>query len=149
MRIYLLIYEGAKYVFNLIKEKAEKELHDYIKQNLSNYDIYVKNNNGFINFNYYNLGIGPAVTIHPSMEFINLLECTVRLETDFNHSIIEYDLLKDKVISCKSRYSDRDIPLMNAFFKPKLELAYEQYKKGIAPSLYTEIAKLRQFIAGK
>lgn len=151
------LIEIGDYLFDKLKTEADKQLEEYIEQNINNQSFWTENNNEHYNFFTRTLSFKdecPQQRIDKDVSYYEIGEGIVTLIV--NRILCVYDFNQDKFIRLTSEYSRADekkdfTPLEVFYNKMELSqiLAVEQYKRGVAHKTFTEIVNLNKWLEGK
>lgn len=149
------------YLFNMIKNKADKELKEYIDANINNFDFYTEqipmneqeydgkfvfftNHIYFEESEYYK-------NQNMEMDLCEIAEGIVELNINSCDITFDFRLNEFTKITKGSHNDKRIVTPLEVFYSGMLHkiLAFEQYKKGIAHKAFTEIINLGKFLEGK
>jgi hypothetical protein len=138
-----------EYLVNQYKTLADEQLQSYIEQHLNDYGIYELTSNCFSNILKY-AGEEPDMNFHDELKLDQVIDGIVGIR--INHTVCKYNFADGKPVGY---FDDNNKPLpktpLNVFYGGVLDrlLAVEQYRRGLAPPVYTEFAKLNSFLKGK
>ncbi len=142
-----------KYLFSKIKEQADKQLKEYIENNINNTDFYTeKNEYGYVFWGRQNTWHNKYPEIREDISLClndigegNIL-CII------NNTECIFNFMKDEFTEIKKQYNNQEEKTpIDIFYGGGLNfiIAIEQYRKGIAHKGFTEIVNLNNFLEGK
>lgn len=144
-------------IYNQLDKIARKNIIIFLEKNINNISHFFKNSeNGEYTLSLYDIGKDIANDSHFSVEnviksFLEHFEYKdidrgiIELSNKSGNETISFDMKQMK-------FENDDIDIFKKMYSlPILEkiLAYEQYKRGIAPPFYNEVAKIKGFLEGK
>jgi hypothetical protein len=133
-----------------LKTLANEQLAEYLEQNIHDFSAYEIRNESLKSL-LSTAGAEPNVQLYKGLRWSNVIDGIVGLEV--NRTVCLYDFTRNKICGYRKAYSDEpiDVTLLYIFYGEYLDriLALEQYKRGLAPPVYAETAKLSQFLNGK
>jgi len=139
-----------QYLLDKFKSLADKQLKDYLDQNIGDMSIYDIHDDRFEHL-WRNAGCEPNSHTQESICCRQAIDGVIGFEVGNNDCL--YDLASNKVIGYSNEYSEEEqgITPMRIFFGNHLncQLALEQYKRGFSPPFYIELVKLNHFLRGK
>jgi hypothetical protein len=140
-----------EHLLDKFRTLADEELTEYLEEHIRDMSIYTPAEDGFGRF-WQNAGQKQNVQIYSSARYDKTIDGIVGLE--LNQRICLYDFVNKKVTGYIDDYNkdkSLDTTLMKVFYSMYLDqiLALEQYNRGLAPPIYTELAKLNRFLNGK
>ena len=150
-------YNISDFVYNKLKELADKELEQYLNKNINNMKLYKIKDNSWgssdIWFNLYKCKDEHEVKVeYVNSDYNEITEGIMSI--CYNHChICKYDLNEGKFISLmEERYGKTKIktPLEIIYCEDLTQLLLvEQYKRGTCHKAFTELVNLNKFLKDK
>lgn len=148
-KTYVSLYN---YLYDKLKVEADKQLKEYINNNINNKDFYTKKDeyNHFFRDNLFADGELPNIKKEIKIYLDGIAEGVVNCIIG-GYISCKYDIIQDKFIEIKEHYNSKRITPLDVFYGCYLDyiLAIEQYNRGIAHKAFTEIVNLNKFLKGK
>jgi len=141
-------------IYDKLKAMADAELKSFIDSNIERKDFYTQKSEygryTFFEESRYS-DVIPKEQFSLGITYSRITEGVI--EGTINHVQFAYDLIQGEFTEIKNCYGDRDTlaPIDVFYSQPeRLErLAIEQYLKGIAHPVFTEMVNLNKFLQGK
>ena len=142
-----------QYLFDKFKALADEELKEYLNRHISDMTIHDPSRDTCA-LVWHIAGQEPAIRFQKSVQCKYVIDGIVGIE--INHTVCFYDFASNEIAGYRNAWNAyEDKPLnttpMRVFYGEYLDrlLALEQYKRGLAPPYYVELAKLNRFLDGK
>ena len=134
------------HLFEKYKALADAQLAEYLEKHIN--DALVATD--FSSF-WYDAGKPPTFRYDENLRLERVIDGLVGIE--INHTVCIYNFAAGKLAGYRMRYQDAEqatTPL-KVFYGDRLVqiLLLEQYRRGLAPPVYAELARLNAFLEGK
>ena len=144
-------------IYNTLKRILNNNIDKFVEKNINNISyLFETNKSDYENINLYEMGKDIREnqyygldrnirTILNNFEYKDISMGEVQLSTRTGYVNFIFDMKKMK-------FEDEEIKIFKAIYELsslKKILAYEQYKIGLTPPYYNEVAKINQFLEGK
>ena len=140
----------SAYLLEKLKIDADIELKEYLEKHISDYSTYEKSDSASKDL-WENAGVEVCQDNRADLDCSKVMDGIVTLSINGYNAV--YDFNEGKFTDIHSIYGDKDktITPMEAVYGDVLDqmLAMEQYKRGLAPPVYTEMIRLREYLEGK
>ncbi|GCD12633.1 hypothetical protein [Clostridium tagluense] len=150
--------EIGTYIFDKLKESADQQLKEYIENNINDTVFYTnmnQNDSCFLTNNHSWEDEYPKIQRNVSTSYSEAGEGIFKITID--GIICVYDFKEAKFIKFEKEYNNsydkdkKEITPLDIFYRRNLNLilAIEQYRKGTAHNVFTELVNLNKFLNGK
>lgn len=144
-------------LYNTLKRILEEYTNAFINKNMNNVAyLFVKDEDGYENISLYEMGkdirenqyYGLDKNINlllSNFEYLDIPNGIIKLSSNTGKKEFIFDMKKMK-------FENDEIDIFKAVYgltSLKKILAYEQYKNGLTPPYYNEVAKINEFLEGK
>ena len=144
-------------IYNILRRILNDNIDKFVEKNINNVAyLFETDKSGYENISLYEMGKdvrenqyygldNNIQTILNNFEYKDISRGEIQLSTRTGYVNFTFDMKK-------MEFKDEEIEIFKAVYglsSLKKILAYEQYKRGLTPPFYNEVAKINEFLEGK
>lgn len=153
----LIVIDLKGSIYNTLKRILEKNINNFIDKNINNVTyLFEKNEDEYENISlyemgkdirenqYYGLDRNISLLLN-NFEYLDIANGLVKISSRTRRNDFVFDMKK-------MEFKNNEIDIFKEVYgltSLKKILAFEQYKKGLTPPFYNEVAKINEFLEGK